>query len=210
MTANLNLLEQVDPSNEYQVLLCTLISGSGNCDRSTKLFFDYRSSFPTFLASLREATQHSKIPPKDLSAEIAFWSAIDAGDLNPDTGSSFTSSTTMANSSDQSETTPGQTISFRSNPEMTESDDVPSPTMPKSHYDEGHGYTLGHGPWSYRFVKDKQVQTDWKDIHDEKGYVEMLKELKEGEAKKAVDHLLLMHVSSHHLQFLSIPTLVAC
>ncbi|CAL3968681.1 unnamed protein product [Diplocarpon coronariae] len=126
--------------HEFDVLLVTLRGGfPGNID-TQRLYFDFITEYHTFLAVLQDASQLSVIPPVDFNKITKI--ASPTGDFDDEAGQSQQSALELIIPSPANLLTMGSGSSFRQSPKEENTD---------------RGYTVAHGPWLYRVVRNLEI-----------------------------------------------------
>ncbi|KAF7857303.1 hypothetical protein EAF04_009544 [Stromatinia cepivora] len=148
-----------EEEHDFGILLITLIEGWGQCSKVDLLYFKYKTSFPSFMSTLKGETRNSKIPPENITLPPLYW--------NKEVIS--TSSTQDTNASEQSADPTGSSLN---NTESAQS--IPDTTTRDPN---DKGYNLSDGPWMYRLPnvsKDPAAKPGWKCIRTENDYMVML------------------------------------
>ena len=169
----------------FLVTLTTLIGGHGGLPKESNLYFEYRTTFPVFIAMLRDATKLSTIPP------IGFDEKGSARrELSFDLGSNNTSQTSCTYngrngrdvrvriSHNENERSRDSSSRARSLRDVHVLKDSPS-ALPNHRNNNACGYTIAEGPWLYRFRYNGQSGNDtaYVEIKDEQAYKMMVNNL---------------------------------
>ncbi|CAD6444836.1 6bbf1566-90e4-4599-b931-e4c0db90ab2a [Sclerotinia trifoliorum] len=148
--------------HDFRILLITLIDGWGQCSKVDLLYFNYKTSFPWFMSTLKDETRNNKIPPENITLPPLYW----------DNEVISTSSIQNINASEQSADRTGSLLS-KAESAQTIPDTIRDPN--------DKGYNLSDGPWMYRLPnlsKDPAVKPGWKCIRTENDYMVMLDDIR--------------------------------
>jgi hypothetical protein len=162
----------------FKVYLHTLVGGHGDNFVVTKLFFNYREPFVSFLSALRDATQLSVIPPVDPDSK--YHQAY-----SPDPYTNLPSQRNNQFSID---------LSRRGSPAGIPQDYHTS----RARSPGARGYTLNDGSWIYRIaVRGSGQQGPNLELTDDRSYRAMVETLRTGNKGVSENEhvVILMHVS---------------
>ncbi|QSZ28927.1 hypothetical protein DSL72_003434 [Monilinia vaccinii-corymbosi] len=158
--------------HDFIVQLMTLTDGWGQGSRVDILKFKLKTSFLKFVATLKDETRYSKIPPESIAFPSPSWPFVTSG--NAELQINHEASNSTFNTQDTHSSQPGANFNGTSS-EKIPSDQRESATTKRGPDDKG--YSLLDGPWMYRLPhvgKDSAPKPGWKRLMNQGDYMTML------------------------------------